>query len=88
MAILLCCDTQPPTNPADTQPGEGILAHVQLRGEAFEYLQLPLVIKEGSVGRLKLQVRVVGPGVLSTATCQAAHAGHTSLASTQYCINH
>jgi hypothetical protein len=29
---------------------------VQLRGEAFEYLQLPLVIKEGSVGRLKLQV--------------------------------
>lgn len=30
---------------------------VQLRVEAFEYLQLPFAIKEGSVGRLKLQVR-------------------------------
>jgi hypothetical protein len=36
--------------------GEGILEDVQLRVEAFEYLQLPFVIKEGSVGRLKLQV--------------------------------
>lgn len=36
--------------------GEGILQDVQLRVEAFEYLQLPFVIKEGSVGRLKLQV--------------------------------
>lgn len=37
--------------------GEGILEDVQLRVEAFEYLQLPFAIKEGSVGRLKLQVR-------------------------------
>lgn len=33
------------------------MEQVQLRVEAFEYLQLPFVIKEGSVGRLKLQVR-------------------------------
>jgi hypothetical protein len=34
------------------------LEDVQLRVEAFEYLQLPFVIKEGSVGRLKLQVHI------------------------------
>lgn len=39
--------------------GEGILENVQLRVEAFEYLQLPFAIKEGSVGRLKLQVRAI-----------------------------
>ena len=38
---------------------------VQLRVEAFEYLQLPFVIKEGSVGRLKLQVRTPGSCCLS-----------------------
>lgn len=32
------------------------MERVQLRVEAFEYLQLPFVIKEGTVGRLKLQV--------------------------------
>lgn len=34
-----------------------MLEQVQLRVEAFEYLQLPFAIKEGCVGRLKLQVR-------------------------------
>eukprot|EP00775_Hariotina_reticulata_P007319 gene7319-7531_t len=35
--------------------GQGVLENVKLRVEAFEYLQLPFVIKEGSIGRLKLQ---------------------------------
>lgn len=37
--------------------GEAVLENAQLRVEAFDYLQLPFVIKEGSIGRLRLQVR-------------------------------
>lgn len=37
--------------------GEGILENVQLRVDAFDYLQLPFVVKEGCIGGLKLQVR-------------------------------
>lgn len=33
-----------------------MLENAQLRVEAFDYLQLPFVIKEGSIGRLRLQV--------------------------------
>lgn len=37
--------------------GEGTLDHVQLRVDAFDHLQLPFLIKGGSIGRLKLQVK-------------------------------
>jgi hypothetical protein len=47
--------------------GEGILEDVQLRVEAFEYLQLPFAIKEGSVGRLKLQVCAIVTGCAEAA---------------------
>jgi N-terminal region of Chorein or VPS13 len=36
--------------------GEGVLENVQLRADAFDYLQLPFVVRHGSVGKLKLQV--------------------------------
>lgn len=33
-----------------------VLENVRLKVEAFEYLQLPFNIKEGSIGRLEIQV--------------------------------
>jgi hypothetical protein len=49
--------------------GEGILEDVQLRVEAFEYLQLPFAIKEGSVGRLKLQVCAIPTSCAEALLC-------------------
>lgn len=37
----------------------GVTLHnLQLRVEALDYLQLPVTIKEGHIGRLSLQARV------------------------------
>ncbi|KAL2613042.1 hypothetical protein R1flu_024734 [Riccia fluitans] len=36
--------------------GEALLENVELRLEAFDYLQLPFSIKQGTVGKLKFQV--------------------------------
>jgi hypothetical protein len=33
-----------------------VLQNVRLRVEAFDYLQLPVAVKHGSIGKLKLQV--------------------------------
>lgn len=52
---------------------------MQLRVEAFEYLQLPFVIKEGSVGRLKLQV--------CAPTAAAAAAGRAAQATPSWCCS-
>ena len=38
-----------------------VLENVRLKVEAFEYLQLPFNIKEGSIGRLEIQVLLWGP---------------------------
>jgi N-terminal region of Chorein or VPS13 len=36
--------------------GQGTLENVEIIPEAFDYLKLPIAIKEGSVGKLKIHV--------------------------------
>jgi hypothetical protein len=51
-----CCVPASTHLVAPLHAGQGVLENVQLRVEAFEYLQLPIAIKRGRIGRLKLQV--------------------------------
>jgi hypothetical protein len=43
------------------QSGQSVLENVRLRPESLEHLQLPITIREGSVGKLRLQARFKQP---------------------------
>lgn len=49
----------PPPPPRGPHTGQGVLENVRIRGEAFEYLKLPVAIAEGSVGKLRIQARTL-----------------------------
>jgi hypothetical protein len=61
--------------------GEAVLENAQLRVEAFDYLQLPFVIKEGSIGRLRLQVCPASSTASGLAPCSDARKTQQLLAS-------
>ena len=48
----------PGASPADASPpaAQGVLENVKVRTEAFDYLQLPFDIDEGSIGRLQIPI--------------------------------
>lgn len=56
--------------------GQGVLENVRLRGEAFDYLKLPVCIESGVVGRLRIQVgRRAGWGARQSGAGQGFVAG-------------
>ena len=56
---------------------QGVLENVRLRPEALNDLQLPVAIKAGSVGRLRLQVCGRPMGVCPACVLQPGQRTHT-----------
>jgi N-terminal region of Chorein or VPS13 len=77
------CSSEHSALPAAWKSGV-TLQHVKLKVEAFDYLQLPVDIKEGVVGRLQVQVQCCSSVLLCHSPVMHACAAHKCYTHT-YC---